>query len=88
MQVAGSVQPCAHAKVNAHAGEHWHTPVMQDCEAHSAFAEQTAPGTFFVHRRSAPMAVHVLVLHIPFSVQPAPSGCPIHFLLEQMLDTQ
>ena len=60
MQVAGSLQPCAHVKVNVHADEHWHTPVMQEAEAHSACAPQTAPGTFCVHRRLTPMAVQTL----------------------------
>ena len=88
MQVAGSAQPCVHVKLKLHPDEHWHLLVMQEFDAHSALRPQTAPAVFFVQRRSAPMAVHTFVWHTPFTVQTAPNGFPVHFPLEQMLETQ
>ena len=88
MQIAGSAQPCAHVKLKLHPDEHWHLLVTQEFDAHSALSPQTAPAVFFVQRRSAPMAVHTFVWHTPFTVQTAPKGFPVHFLLEQMLEMQ
>ena len=87
MQVAGSVQPCAHVK-DVHAGEHSQVRAMQLAEAHSLFLVQRAPATFFVHLRSAPMAVHMFDRHMPFTVQSSPIGFPAHIPLRQMVEMQ
>ena len=87
MQVAGSVQPCAHVK-DVHAEEHSQVLATQESEAHSLFFEQRAPATFFVHLSSAPMAVHMFDLHMPFTVQSEPNGFPAHIPLRQMVEMQ